>query len=300
MDTIMKRNYVNVLALAVASALISAPVSHAADSTVTPRLGSIERSQAKSATALLDRAVDYLQKNGPEKSFAKFNESRGSFVHGPYYVFVVGLDGTMLANGGSQLGFVGKNEIDLRDAAGKPLIRDLLEQAKNSATGTIEYRWLNRVSNHVESKFSQYHKVGNHIICVGYYTPRASVEEAQELLDKAVTFLKKSGDNAAYTAFNNPQGGFTHNDLYVFVIGIEDGKYRASGDSPQLAGMDVRGLRDAAGKPLIEDMISVAKQKDSGTVDYVWRNPATNAVEQKHSLIRRVDNVLLGVGYFSK
>jgi cytochrome c len=32
----------------------------------------------------------------------------------------------------------------------------------------------------------------------------------------------------------------------------------------------------------------------------VWRNPATNAVEQKHSLIQRVDKVLLGVGYYSK
>lgn len=296
----MNRNYLSALTLAAASALIVVPAAHASDDTATPHLGSTERSEAKRATELLDRAVDYLQKNGAEKSFAKFNETNGPFVHGPYYVFVVGLDGIMLANGGSQLGLVGKNEIDLRDAAGKPLIRDLLEQAKNNASGTIEYHWLNRVSNHVESKFSQYHKVGNYIVCVGYYTPRASVEEAQELLEKAVAFLKKSGDNSAYAAFNSRQGGFTHNDLYVFVIGIDDGKYRASGDSPQLAGMDVRGLRDAAGKALVKDMISVAKLKGSGTIDYVWRNPVTNAVEQKHTLIQRVDHVLLGVGYYSK
>lgn len=296
----MKRHYLSALTIAAASALIAVPAAYAADGTATSHFGSIERAQAKRATELLDSAVDYLQKNGPEKAFEKFNEPNGPFVHGPYYVFAVDMDGFMVANGGSQLGLVGKNEIDLRDAAGKPLIRDLLEQARVTDTGTVEYRWLNRVSNHVENKFSQYRRVGKYILCVGYYTPRGSVEEAQELLDKAVAYLKKSGDKAAYTAFNSPQGGFMHNDLYVFVIGIDDGRYRASGDSPQMSGMDVRGLRDAAGKPMVEEMINVAKQKGTGEVDFVWRNPATNAVEQKHSLIQRVDKVLLGVGYYSK
>ncbi|MEO8407341.1 MAG: cache domain-containing protein [Oxalobacteraceae bacterium] len=296
----MKRNRLGLLTLAVVSALIAAPGIHASEDTATKPMGAIERSEAKRATILLDSAVDYLRKNGPEKSFAAFSNPKGSFVNGAYYVFVVGLDGFMHSDGGSVSGLAGKNEIDLRDAAGKPLIRDLLEQAKHSPTGTIEFHWLNRVSNHVESKVSLYHKVGNYIVCVGYYTPRASVEEAKDLLDKAVATLKKSGENAAFAAFNNPQGGFMHNDQYVFVIGIDDGKYRASGAAPQLTGMDVRGMRDAAGKALFEEMITVAKQKGSGTVDYVWRNPATNAVETKHSLIQRVDKVLLGVGYYSK
>lgn len=296
----LKRNRLGLLTLAVLSALIAAPVAYAAEETVTKNLGAIERTEARRATELLDRAVDYLQKNGPEKSFAAFNDTKGAFVNGAYYVFVVGPDGFMHANGGSPLGLAGKTAIDLRDAAGKPLIRDLLEQARSSASGAIEYRWLNHVSNRVESKVSQYRKVGTYIVSVGYYTPRASLEEAQELLDKAVAFLKKSGGDTAFTAFNDPQGGFMRNDQYVFVIGIDDGKYRASGASPQLTGMDVRGLKDAAGKALVEEMISVAKKKDKGTVDYVWRNPTTNAVESKHSLIQRVDNLVLGVGYYTK
>jgi cytochrome c len=64
--------------------------------------------------------------------------------------------------------------------------------------------------------------------------------------------------------------------------------------------MDVRGMKDAAGNPLFEDMISIAKTKGNGTVEYVWRNPATNAVESKHTLIQRVGDVLLGVGYYTK
>lgn len=296
----MKRNRLGLLTLAVVSALIAAPLANAAGDAAPKSVGAIERSEAKRATALLDRAADYLQKNGPEKAFAAFNDPKGAFVNGAYYVFAVGTDGFMHANGGSKTGLVGKNQIALRDASGKPLIADLLMQAKQNPSGAIEYRWLNRTSNHVENKVSLYRKVGNIIVCVGYYTPRASLEEAQDLLAKATEFLKKSDANTAFAAFNNPQGGFTHNDQYVFVIGIDDGKYRASGASPQLTGMDVRGLRDAAGKPLVEEMITLAKQKGSGRVDYVWRNPATNAVETKHSLIQRVDNVLLGVGYYTK
>ena len=296
----MKRNHLGLLSLVALSAWIAAPAAVAAEGAAPTQLGSIERSKVKRATELLNQAVDYLQKNGFEKSFAAFNDPKGLFVNGPYYVYVVGPDGFMHANGGAQMALAGKNAIELRDAAGKPLIQDLLAQAKQRPTGTLEYRWLNRVSNRVEAKVSSYQKVGDYIVCVGYYTPRASIEEAQELLDKAVAFLKKSGAEAAFSAFNNPQGGFMHDDQYVFVVGIDDGKYRASGASPQFTGMDVRGMRDASGKALFEEMLTLATQKGSGSVDYVWRNPATNAVESKHTLIQRVDNVLLGVGYYTK
>ncbi|MBU6465114.1 cache domain-containing protein [Simplicispira hankyongi] len=295
----MKRNRLGLLTLAVVSALIAAPLANAAEVTEAQHLGTIERSEAKRATALLDSAVSYLQKNGPEKSFAAFNDHKGPFIDGPYYVFAVGTDGFMHADGAAPA-LAGKNQAQLRDAAGKPFIQDLLELAQKSPTGTVEYRWLNRTTNHLENKVSLYRKVGDTILGVGYYTPRATVEDAQNLLAKAVAYLKKWGGKTAFEAFNDPQGSFTHDDQYVFVIGIDDGEYRATGASPQLTGMNVRGLRDAAGKPLIEEMINLAKEKGSGTVDYVWRNPATNAVEAKHSLIQREGDVLLGVGYYTK
>lgn len=296
----MKHHRAGLLALAVVSALLAVPIAYSAETGVAAPRGAIERAGNKRASALLDKAVVYLQKNGPEKSFAAFNDTKGAFVHGAYYVFVVGPDGFMHANGGSHAEMLGKNAIDLRDAAGKPFIRDMLDQAKTNPSGVIEYHWLNRASNHLEIKSSQFQKVGDYIVSVGYYTPRASVEEAHDLLDAAVGYLKKEGGNTAFTSFNSAQGRFTHNDLYVFVIGIDDGKYRASGGSPQLTGMDARGLRDAAGKPLVAEMITLAKQKGSGTVDYVWRNPATNAVEPKHSLIQRYNDVLVGVGYYTR
>jgi cytochrome c len=284
-------------------ALAAWPSVHAAPSepaTAAAPTGAIERAEAKEARALLDSAVAYLKKSGTSKAFKAFSERKGPFVKGPYYVYVVGLDGMMTAHGTASDVLVGINVSDLRDAAGKPFIRELLDKAAASGSGTVEYRWLNRSNNHLEVKTAYFSKVDKHVISVGYYLPRSTPEEAQAMLDKAVTRMKKAGAPAAYKDFNDPKGAFIRGDLYVFAIGIEDGKYRASGSAPQLTGKDVQDMRDAEGKPLVQEMIALVKENGSGTVDYVWRNPATNAVEAKHSLIQRVDDVLVGVGYYSK
>jgi cytochrome c len=306
LESPMKLNRTALLVLSLTSALSATPVVNAAEpagaasSPAGSPAGSVERGDTKRATALLDRAVDYLQKNGPEKSFGAFNDRKGTFVSDQYYVFTVGLDGILHASGGASRGLVGLNVLELHDASGKPFIRDMLALARTKESGTIDYHWLNQVDNRVENKTSQFRKVGDYLVCVGFYVPRASAEEAKAMLDKAVAFLKKSGNKIAYKAFNDPQGGYVINDEYVFAIDLDNGKYRASGASPSLTGVDVRAVSDAAGKPLFKDMIALAKLKNSGTVDYVWRNPATNAVEPKHSLIQRVGNVLLGVGYYTK
>lgn len=289
-----------VLALSAAFHAIPAIASAPIDIKSASATGAIERMEARQAAELLDDAVGYFKKHGAAKSFKAFNDRKGAFVHGARYVYVVGEDGIMYANGGAPEALVGVDVRDLRDEAGKPFMRELLGMARSSDNGVVEYRWLNRVDNRVENKTVFFRKVGKYIVCLGYYIPRSSVEEAQAMLEKAVAQIRTAGAGPAYQSFNDPKGGFIRGDLYVFAIGLEDGKYRASGAAPQLAGTDANDLRDAAGKPLVQEMMAMAKEKGSGTVDYVWRNPATNAVEAKHSLIQRVGDVLVGVGYYAK
>ncbi|MEO5660587.1 MAG: cache domain-containing protein [Polaromonas sp.] len=300
----MNTSHNGLLILACSAALSLAPVlptaaGELAAKTAQP-VGSIERGEAKKAGALLDRAVELLQKSGPQAAFAAFNDRKGDFVSGPYYVYVVGMEGIMHANGGAPDVLVGKNMLDLRDAAGKPLIRELLDAAKRKDSGAIEYHWLNRANNRVENKTTLFRKVGSQVVAVGYYLPRSTVEQAKELLGKAVDEVKKAGAGAAIKAFNDPKGRFIRGDLYVFAIGLDDGNYRASGAVPQLSGQNASELHDAAGKPMIQEMIALAKKQGKGQVSYVWLNPATNAVEPKHSVIQRVDDMLLGVGYYEK
>ena len=300
----MTHNRLAWLMLVLSATLVAAPAADAADRTPvkdTPKsVGVFERMDVAHANALLERAVAHLQMNGPQSAFAAFNAPKGAFVIDEYYVFALGLDGILQASGGPSHSLVGLNVAGLQDAAGKPFIHDMLELAKTSDSGVVEYRWLNQVDNRLEDKTDHFRKVGDYLVCVGYYTPRAYAEQAKAMLDKAVALVKQSGGERAFKTFNDPQGGYVIDDEYVFAINLKDGKYRASGASPGMVGVDVRDLTDAAGKPLFKDMIALARQKGGGTVDYVWRNPATNAVERKHSLIQRVGDVVLGVGYYTR
>jgi cytochrome c len=266
----------------------------------SPTTLTVPRGSAKQAQALLDKAVSYLQEQPPEKAYAAFNNQKGRFVEGDLYVFVFDLEtGIMHAHGGRPEGLVGMNVLDLRDASGKPLIREMVEVARTKGSGNVEYMWLNYRINHLETKNSFIQRVGNNVVGVGYYVPRGAPEEARDLLNRSVNALR-ADPKEALAAFNSPASRFTHYDLYVFVVGIDDGKFYAMGANPGLVGMDVKDLKDAAGKPIIRDMTAIVKEKGSGDYEYVWRNPANNRVERKHSYIERVGDYLVGVGYYTK
>ena len=87
---------------------------------------------------------------------------------------------------------------------------------------------------------------------------------------------------------------------YVFAINLETGKFEAHGMNPKLTGTDASDLHDVEGHPLVREMLEIARSKGEGTVDYVWRNPVTNAVEKKRSFVRRENGSLIGVGFYNE
>jgi len=125
----------------------------------------------------------------------------------------------------------------------------------------------------------------------------ASAHEAESLLTKAVEKVKHDGAEQAFAAFNDHNGGFIANELYVFVFDLK-GFYHASGGNPKLVGTDAHELKDAEGKLLVQEMIKVAKTSGAGQVDYVWLNRIDNRIEHKHSLVQRVGDYIIGVGYY--
>ncbi len=258
------------------------------------------RSTPKQATALLNTAVDYMGTHTPQQAYAAFNDQKGKFVKNDLYVFVVGFDGIMRAHGGAPKGLVGMDVTGLEDASGKLLIREMLDIAKEVGAGTIDYVWRNPATNRVENKTTQFKRLGENVVAVGSYVQRSTPEQAQDFLEKAIAEIKRLGSAAAFKEFNDRQGNFIHDDLYVFVVGIEDTRFYAMGASPDLVGNNVEKLRDAEGKFIVRDMIKLAKEQGSATYDYVWRNPADNKVEDKHSLIQRVGQYVIGVGYYTK
>lgn len=127
--------------------------------------------------------------------------------------------------------------------------------------------------------------------------PHASSGDAQKLLDRAVAEMAKVGPAGAFAEFNDAKSAFRDKDLYVFVFSTK-GVYEASGGNPRLVGTSAIDMTDAEGKLLVQAMIAAVRDQPQGKVDYVWLNRADNRVEHKVSLVRRVGDHIVGVGYY--
>jgi cytochrome c len=257
-----------------------------------------ERATPLEAHTLFEQAVKYMDANGPERAFAAFNDRKGEFVRKDLYVFVIDDKGVYHASGAAPEALVGLTVLNTTDAAGNPLFREMIERTRVSPEATVRYMWLNRVTNKVEPKVSYVRKLGGYVLGVGYSAPRASADDARAMLERAVALARSDGHATAAARFNDRRGDFVKDDLYVFMVDMDSGRFEAMGMNPALSDTDAVGLRDAAGNALVAEMIAKLQSADEATVDYVWRNPVTNVVENKRSYVRRDGRSLIGVGHY--
>lgn len=135
----------------------------------------------------------------------------------------------------------------------------------------------------------------------GFSVYRSDPAKANALLQRAVEYMQDNTAERAFAAFNNQAGSFHENDLYVFVVGITDGVMHAHGGAPEaIVGNKVLDLTDAAGKKIIQAMLDTVQREGQGAVDYVWLNRVTNKVENKTSVVKRVGDYMVGVGFYTK
>lgn len=161
-----------------------------------------------------------------------------------------------------------------------------------------EYRWQNWADGKVERKRVFFQRVGERILAVGYYLPRASADQARALLDKAATALG-SDQKQTLNAINSLKGGFLQDDLYVFVVDLKTHRYVAHGTNLRLINTDFGKIRDPEGKPVGEPILALMAKQDQGEYEYRWKNPVTGKVEDKHAYLRKVGDLLVAVGYYS-
>jgi cytochrome c len=127
---------------------------------------------------------------------------------------------------------------------------------------------------------------------------KASPNEAVAMVKKAVALVKSDGKEKAFAAISDPANKDFHDrDLYVYAYDL-NGVSLAHGTNPKMVGKDLLNMKDNEGKPMIQEMVKVAKEKGSGWVDYKWPNPVTKAIESKSGYVERVDDILVGSGIY--
>jgi len=131
-----------------------------------------------------------------------------------------------------------------------------------------------------------------------YAADKGSPEEAMAMGKKAVSLIKSEGKEKAYAAISDPANTTFHDrDMYIYVYDM-NGVAMAHGNNPKMVGKHLIDLKDNEGKPMIKEMIELAKTKGKGWVDFKWPNPVTKSVESKSGYIEKVDDVLVGSGIY--
>ncbi|MEK1838783.1 cache domain-containing protein [Pseudomonas sp. NPDC089918] len=255
-----------------------------------------EKADSQAAKALLEKALAYYHEQG-DKAFAAFSR-QGEFVDKDRYVFVVDTKGVMLASGGPSSALIGRDVSEVLGPDVQKAFKDALKVPEGNGIQQAEYRWQNWADGKVERKHVFYQRIGQRILAVGYYLPRASQQQAQALLDKAAVDLAKN-EKGTLTAINSLKGGYLQDDLYVFVVDLDTQRYVAHGTNLRLINTEFGKIKDPEGKPVGEPILALMAKQDDGEYEYRWKNPVTGKVEDKHAYLKKVGHFLVAVGYYS-
>jgi signal transduction histidine kinase len=129
-----------------------------------------ERGDRDGARAMVDAAVEHIQKVGPEQAFKDFTDKANTTWHKKdLYVFAYNLEGLNVGHGANDK-LIGKNLIDMRDPNGKFLIRELRDMAVKGG-GWVEYEWPHPHTRKIEAKASYVRRTVNFdgFVGVGVY-----------------------------------------------------------------------------------------------------------------------------------
>lgn len=120
------------------------------------------------AIAMVDKGLSYLQKNGKDALIKEINNKNPDFIKGELYLYVRGIDGTILAHPVNPK-LIGKNMTVLPDADGKFFRKEIIELAKTKGKGWVDYRYNNPVTKNVEDKSTYLVRNGDLILEAGIY-----------------------------------------------------------------------------------------------------------------------------------
>jgi cytochrome c len=123
----------------------------------------------------VEKAIVFYKASGKEISLAEFSHPSGQFVKDQRYVFVLDLNGIMLAHGINEK-YAGKNFLDLKDSDGKSFIREIVEAAKTKGSGWVDYKWYHPVSKEERPKTVYFEKIDDVIVCSGIYQDIVEVD----------------------------------------------------------------------------------------------------------------------------
>jgi signal transduction histidine kinase len=264
-----------------------------------------EHQETRELVALVNDASELVRTKG-DAAFADFRISGSRWRQGETYIFVLDPKGNMLVHPDPAM--EGKNDLDLKDINGKPIIRGLIAAATslpNKPEGWYHYewpvpgeilpRWKSTYVQLVTAPWGQSYVVG-----AGMYNDRMERAFVQDAVTDAVGQIEKNG-RAAFPLFHDLKGSYIAKDAYIFVID-PNGVDLVNPGFPNLEGRNILDVKDTQGKRPIRKMLQVAETTGSGWVDYMWPKPGESVSTQKSAYVAKAKIgdqwVLVGCGVY--
>jgi cytochrome c len=126
-----------------------------------------QSAQAKQIKAMVDKAAALVGKKGKD-AFAEFKKEGSEWFKGDAYIIVGDMKGNNLVNAAFPK-FEGKNILDLKDVAGKPIVQSFIDVLKTKNSGWVDYMWPKPGETKPTKKFTYVKKakLGKDTVYVG-------------------------------------------------------------------------------------------------------------------------------------
>lgn len=270
---------------------------------------SVQSTQSSSLAELVDfvrEARDYAIEVGRNNACSEFDNKTGKFVRGDLYIYAYDFQGTNLAHP-FRPDFIGESKIGLIDPNGVALIKDLAACSHRGEDFTYFIFPNPEHSSKDELKVGYAAKVdddwwvgsGVYLSDVPAFFATQERENLTTFVNGAVEYARKNGREKALLAFNDRNGSFVHENLYIFAYDY-NGTVLSLPYQPELLGANRRNATDTNGVRFVQNCIYLAKRGE-GYLYYIYANPERSMTEElKLGYVKDVDGGWwLGAGIYA-
>lgn len=122
---------------------------------------------SQKAEALVKRGFAYIKEKGKDAAIKEFNNPKGIFVEGEFYIFAYDMGDVCLALPSKQAQ-VGKDLTEIVDADGKLFFAEFHKVMESkSGSGWVDYKWMNPETKKIQAKTSFVMKVPGEDMYIG-------------------------------------------------------------------------------------------------------------------------------------
>lgn len=248
----------------------------------------------KRLVLLVEDAARLVEKQGT-KVFPEFAVPGSRWFNKRHYLFIYDLNGICLFHPVDRE-LVGKDLINLKDANGKPVVREMTDIGRRpepNASGWIFYLWEERAGLTPTWKLSYIRKAigpDGEIYLLGSGSHNFKIEPVfvKDLVDRAANLLQSRGKEAAFALFRSRASSFFFCDTYIYVFNTL-GQCLVDPAFPSLEKRNMLQFQDAMGHYVVKEMIKVLETEDQARLQFMTLpKPGTTLPSRKLAYLRKV------------